>query len=1637
MKSRKPNPTRNPKPSKQLRKTRSLLFALLVIACAVAVSAGNLLPNRSFRVSAQQGNGNTPGSNGRGAVQMSDRARQQIEALMQEKATRSAGRRKMDSRLIYGIKMHKGEPIAEGVDRLEVRLPKNEQGEVIIDISASVDKQLLKKLKQAGALVINSFPEYNTVRAEVSLDAVDAIADMPEVNYVQPMQEATTSQEETPAEATPVDPDVVTTNGPDYQERSVELGQEIVNAIEEFQLNSYNVGTAGVRKSEGDVTHRAASARNTYGFDGTGIKIGVLSDGVRYLSVAQAAGDIGPVTVLAGQSGTSAGQCAATSSCDEGTAMLEIVHDMAPGAQLYFGTALGGSANFANNIRQLRNAGCDIIIDDVFYFAETPFQDGQAPGVVSPNNQGVVAQAVADVTANGALYFSSAGNSGNKNDGTSGVWEGDFVDGGNATGVLTGAGRVHLFAAGTTSNLVTAVGSGAYALNWAEPMGGATSDYDLYALNNAGTAIVGAATSDQTIPGRDPLELMSPSAANTRLVIVKFSGVGRFLHLTSNRGRLSINTDGQTSGHSTVLNAFGVAAVSASASFPNPFNSTRQVETFSSDGPRRLFFQADGTPFTPGNTTATGGTLRAKPDITAADAVSVTGAGGFPIVFSGTSAAAPHAGAIAALLKSANPSLTNAQIRNALQNTAIDNEAPGYDRDSGFGIVMPDSALAYIGAMPGAANVTTGTATVSDVGGNNNGFIEPGERLTVSIPLANSGQGSAMNVSATINSSSPGVTITPSATRSYPDLAATNGSGASATPFEFVLQESAIYASSLSFTLTVNYNGVTRTFPLTIPTGRLSIISSVLDTTAPVVPAGADYTATTGLQTGRVNFSYPASVCGSTKANPGIVGAPQNTVTRRYDAYTFTNTSASPICATVLMTTSSTALVHAVAYLPSFNPAAVSTNYIADNGGSTTSGAGTAQLFSFTVPANQTFTVVVSESNQNGAIGVTYNLRVTGLPAAAVPANQAPVNTVPAAQNVLEDNTLVFSGAGSNALAIADADAGNNPVEVTLAATGGVISLGGNSGLSFTNGDGAGDATMTFTGTVANINNALGGLSYSPGADFNGPASLTLTTNDRGNTGTGGAKTDTDVVSINVTPVNDQPSFTAGANQVVAEDAGAQSVPNWATSIKAGPADEAGQALSFTVGNNNNALFSAQPAIASNGTLTYTPALNANGTATVTVVLKDDGGTAGGGVDATSPVTFTINVTPVNDAPELSAVPSTQGVQYSDAITTVMFAATDVDSAGSSLTPTVTWKKSTDASFQSSAPLGGLTLSETSTGANDRTWKLSGKALVAAGSYVVRVTVADDGSPTGTKSTDITINVAKEDATISYTGTQFILLATAGSQGSATLSAQVQEAADGALGSTLAGKAIQFKVFKSTDLTMTSPVAIPNNGIVTLSNTATPGTVAGSMAASLPADNYTVTVTLLDTATYPNPYYQADVETASLTISDPGATTGGGWLINPGNPYRSNFSFSVKNKNNGSGQGNNLFIYRTQADLSVVGAPAGLRDYNFVVKGNLLSSLQLSTTTNPKTAKFTGKSSITAVDRVTGIAYSLGGNYQYEVDVTDKGEPGSGVANPDTYGIRVTDASGTVIVIGTYTVSGGSVINTSQINIMGGNIQVK
>jgi hypothetical protein len=126
-------------------------------------------------------------------------------------------------------------------------------------------------------------------------------------------------------------------------------------------------------------------------------------------------------------------------------------------------------------------------------------------------------------------------------------------------------------------------------------------------------------------------------------------------------------------------------------------------------------------------------------------------------------------------------------------------------------------------------------------------------------------------------------------------------------------------------------------------------------------------------------------------------------------------------------------------------------------------------------------------------------------------------------------------------------------------------------------------------------------------------------------------------VSLTINAVNDAPSFTAGANPSAGQDSGAQVINGWATGISAGPPDEAGQVLSFNItGNDNQGLFSVQPAVAADGTLNFTPAAGQIGSANVSLALMDDGGISNGGVDTSPPQSFTITIVPVNSAPSFT-----------------------------------------------------------------------------------------------------------------------------------------------------------------------------------------------------------------------------------------------------------------------------------------------------------------------------------------------------------------------------------------------------------------
>jgi hypothetical protein len=442
-----------------------------------------------------------------------------------------------------------------------------------------------------------------------------------------------------------------------------------VRFISLFQAPKTNVGP---KTSQGDITHVAGPSRELFKVTGDGIRIGVISDGVTTLNASVSRGEL-PANVTVIKNGRGRSQ---KGTGDEGTAMLEIVHDIAPGAQLYFASGYGSKEEFADNIKRLRAAGCHIIVDDLLYFDEGVYQDD------------IVAQAVSEVVKDGALYFSSAANTGNLTSNASGTWEGQFR-GGETLSTTKGIARLHLWN-GEESNLVTEAdayaGGAPTVLHWADPLGASTNDYDLYVLDSAGQ-IVSASQDVQSVTGA-PYEV-ARTYTGDRVVVVLVSGQPRPLHLGLITGTLAQGTSGATYGHMASKDAIGVAAVPAMTFYkpvPVPFTRWDEVEYFSADGYRTFYFDANGKKSTY--------TVR-TPQIAAVDGVS-TSVPGFTS-FYGTSAAAPHAAAIAALIWSYDRKQSNKDVKEVLYKSTLDIMGSGFDRDSGNGIVMVDLAMAKIG----------------------------------------------------------------------------------------------------------------------------------------------------------------------------------------------------------------------------------------------------------------------------------------------------------------------------------------------------------------------------------------------------------------------------------------------------------------------------------------------------------------------------------------------------------------------------------------------------------------------------------------------------------------------------------------------------------------------------------------------------------------------------------------------------------------------------------------------------------------------------------------------------------------------------------------------------------------------------
>ena len=441
--------------------------------------------------------------------------------------------------------------------------------------------------------------------------------------------------------------------------------------VQRINPPSYAYPRTGSTISEGDAILGAAQVRSQLGFTGAGVNMGVISDGVDSRATAQASGDL-PVTIEIDPSQPGSG--------DEGTAMLEIIHDLAPGAALAF-SGPSTSLEMINAVNFLANtafggAGADIVVDDLGFFGEPFFEDGP------------IALAVQAVVAAGTIYVSAAGNDANSH------YEADFVTG------SIGGFDFHDFGSGDNAMSVTVAGNGAISivLQWNDPFSASGNDYDLFACNPGDNPV------DNICPGNsfdaqngddDPFEFiflinLSPSPASLDIFIHRFSGQTRRLEMFV-LGSAVVNEfnvpAGSIFGHPAVPGAIAVGAIDAA----DPGVDT--IEPFSSHGPAEITFPSFES--------------RLKPDVVGIDGVSVTGAGGFLSPFFGTSAAAPHVAAVAALvleaLREAQPGLTKSaaasQIFTTLQDTAVDLGVGGLDQVFGAGRVdalaaAPDADLA-------------------------------------------------------------------------------------------------------------------------------------------------------------------------------------------------------------------------------------------------------------------------------------------------------------------------------------------------------------------------------------------------------------------------------------------------------------------------------------------------------------------------------------------------------------------------------------------------------------------------------------------------------------------------------------------------------------------------------------------------------------------------------------------------------------------------------------------------------------------------------------------------------------------------------------------------------------------------------
>jgi hypothetical protein len=450
---------------------------------------------------------------------------------------------------------------------------------------------------------------------------------------------------------------------------------------------------SGLVTTQGDIAMHSDIARNIFKVTGAGAKVGVLSDSYNKKFGNPANDDVlkgdlpgvgidangNPVPNPVNDTDVDVLKDFPYLGSDEGRAMLQIIHDIAPEANLAFRTGFINPVDFANGIIELKDAGCNIIVDDITYITEPFFKDG------------IVAQAVNTVVAEGVSYFSAAGNFGSKS------YENAFFAGDPPAGLT---GSAHNFAGTDGYDIFQSIsleeGSYLVVLQWDDgsDFGSTTTDLDIYLANTGGNTLFGF---NRVNTGGDPIEVLpftvGAGGAQANLVIMKAEGPEnvRFKYIVF-RGGLTMNEYADV-GNSTIVgqaNAEGAIAVGAVLYSNTP--------AYGVDPPTIASFSSRGG-------TLINGVDRLKPEITAPNGVNTTvDLGGFNLEgdlfpnFFGTSAAAPHAAAVAALLFDAksrfyDTTISPEAVREILTTTALDMDSPGYDPASGYGFIKADAAL--------------------------------------------------------------------------------------------------------------------------------------------------------------------------------------------------------------------------------------------------------------------------------------------------------------------------------------------------------------------------------------------------------------------------------------------------------------------------------------------------------------------------------------------------------------------------------------------------------------------------------------------------------------------------------------------------------------------------------------------------------------------------------------------------------------------------------------------------------------------------------------------------------------------------------------------------------------------------------